>query len=206
MCGIKQKFSMAYRAASQGIVERSNLSIITALKSMVNKSHTDWPSKLPLVTMALNGSVNKSISQSPYTAVFGNEVTFLQDLAIPAPTDFPTNVTDALQSINESRQLALDIVREKQQKSSELMKQRYDNKARAVTPVLNEIVYLHSPNLQLKDQCRKLAPTFMEPFCIDEILYDKAVRLRRLSDGLLYTKPIHMDRLKFQRPTTDERK
>ena len=206
LCGIQQKFSMSYRPTSQAIAERANLSLITALKSMVNENHTDWPKKLPLVTMALNGTVHKSINQSAYNCVFGNEATFMQDLAIPPPVDYPASVTEALHHIEESRKIALDIAREYQEKNYQNMKARFDKKARAVTPVLNEIVYLHAPHLGMKGQRRKLANSYIGPFQIAEIMTEKAVRLRRMSDNLVYTKPIHIDRLKFQRETRDERK
>ncbi|CZT02527.1 uncharacterized protein RCO7_06258 [Rhynchosporium graminicola] len=70
---IQLAFTTAYNAKSDGQSERSNQTVIHALRCAINGTfvQSNWESLLPIVTLALNSSTNASTGFSPYELRYG---------------------------------------------------------------------------------------------------------------------------------------
>ena len=63
---IRLSLSTAYHPNTNGLTERTNEMVETALRHYVGPEHTDWDKYLPFVEFALNDSVKDSTGTTPY--------------------------------------------------------------------------------------------------------------------------------------------
>ena len=64
--GIKLKLSTAYHPQTNGLVERTNEVVGTALRHYVASDHRDWNEYLPFIEFALNSSYHETIQCTPF--------------------------------------------------------------------------------------------------------------------------------------------
>jgi len=70
-CGVKGRYSTAWRPQSQALAERFNKVMATFLTHYVSNDQENWPSLLPKLRMAYNSSVQSTLGCSPFFATFG---------------------------------------------------------------------------------------------------------------------------------------
>ena len=75
------------RPQTQGLVERTNRSILTTLRSFVNTSQTDWDTYLAPCTYALNCSEVYATGYSPFLLVYGRHPLVPHDIGLSQPLD-----------------------------------------------------------------------------------------------------------------------
>ena len=63
---IRLSLSTAYHPNTNGLTERTNEMVETALRHYVGPEHTDWDKYLPFVEFALNDSVKDSTGTTPF--------------------------------------------------------------------------------------------------------------------------------------------
>jgi len=100
------RMSTAFHPEIDGSSERSNKTAIEALHHYVNTRQNDWSQHLTHVEMAMNNSVNATTGISPTELLYGTHLRL-----VPHPADTTSTVpavTDFLEKINESVQLAKD--------------------------------------------------------------------------------------------------
>ena len=64
-----------YHLASDGLVERFNITLLMLLAMFAGEHRDDWDDLLPAVMMAYRSSVHELTSFSPYRLMFGEECT-----------------------------------------------------------------------------------------------------------------------------------
>ena len=160
--------STAFHLETDGSSECSNKTTIEALRHYVNTRQNDWSQHLIHVEMAMNNSVNATTGISPTELLNGTHLRL-----VPHPADTTSTVpavTDFLEKINESVQLAKDrhvIAKTRQAIQA--------NRQRRAEPnyQVGDLVYLNTGNLHLriKQQGRsaKFFPRFVGPFPILKI-------------------------------------
>ena len=101
--------STLFHPKTDGSSERSNKTMIEALRHYLNLRHTDWADHLIHVEVAMNNSVNATTGKSPTEMVFGSTLHLFpspRDLAKPTH-DVPA-VSDYIQAIQDNVALARD--------------------------------------------------------------------------------------------------
>ena len=66
MAGVQLRLSTAHHPQTNGLVERTNEVVETALRHYVSSGHDDWADYLPLVEFALNNSYHKALGGTPF--------------------------------------------------------------------------------------------------------------------------------------------
>src|SRR5204862_2691517 len=103
------RMSTSFHPETDGSSERSNKTMIEALRHYVNLRHSDWAEHLIHVEAAMNNSVNATTGKSPTEMIFGATLRLFpspRDLAKPTQ-DVPA-VTDYIQRIQDNIAMARD--------------------------------------------------------------------------------------------------
>ena len=167
---IHLRMSTSYHPETDGSSERSNKTMIEALRHYVNLRHTDWSEHLIHVESAMNNSTNATTGKTPTELVYGAPLRLFpspKDIAKPE-VDVPA-VSDYIQRIQDNVALARDRHAEAKTKQT-----TYSNRSRRQEPnyKIGDKVYLESKNLRLRIKKRgrsaKFYPRYVGPFEISK--------------------------------------
>ena len=197
VAGIKQKFSSAFRPQVQGITERANRSIIARLRTLISGTQDDWDLFLPHVEWAINTVPAYSTGHSPYLLLYGRHLNNIYNVERTVPLiDKPRSViqqfSQRLKMQRAAERQAFDRLKVVQTK----MKLRYDKGARVHNFKEGENVYVFVPRLLRKNTKLKLTPLYHGPFVIVNFTSPVTAILKRLSDAKVFTKSVHISRMK----------
>lgn len=92
LTGVKLKASTAYHPETDGASERSNKTVIQALRYHVDANQKGWVRALPRIRFSIMNSVNKSTGFSPFQLRFGRSPRILPPLVSATSEDLPTDV------------------------------------------------------------------------------------------------------------------
>lgn len=102
--GIQQHFSVPYRASSNGLVERSNATLVLVLKKMCSAEPTLWDTKLVAAAFAVNTTINASLEFSPFQLLHGYVPKLpTETFHRPATTSFETRLLNLTEHRAESQ-------------------------------------------------------------------------------------------------------
>jgi transposase InsO family protein len=194
--GIKHLLTALYSPQANAS-ERVNRSLITAIRSYLrNRNHNEWDQHLSAITCALRSGYHQSIGQSPYHALFGQEMithgssySLLKKMGNLQEGYEPVERDDYLQIYREQAR-ALMI------KAFESNAARYNLRSRKV--VLNEGQQVYRRNFAQSDASKgfnaKLAPKFIPAKVITKrgnALYNlRDIESKR--EGLYHTKDLKL--------------
>src|SRR5436190_22469219 len=72
--GIEIQASTSYHPQTDGSSERSNKTVIQAIRNYVNRRQTDWAKHLVHVEIATNNSVNTTTELAPTELLYGSPI------------------------------------------------------------------------------------------------------------------------------------
>jgi hypothetical protein len=95
LTGIKHKMSTAYHPQTDGASERSNKTVIQALRFHVERNQTGWVKALPKVRFDIMNMVNASTGVTPFMLKSGHSPRLIPPLIDPEKGVLTTNETDS---------------------------------------------------------------------------------------------------------------
>jgi len=195
---VSLRMSTSFHPETDGSSERSNKTMIEALRHYVNLRHTDWAEHLIHVEAAMNNSVNATTGKSPTEMVFGATLRLFpspRDLAKPKQ-DVPA-VSEYIQRIQDNIALARDRHAEAKTKQT-----TYANKKRRPEPdfKVGEKAYLETKDLRLrikqKGRSAKFYSRYVGPFEITKSQPETSNYTLKLPDEYQIHPKVHTRRLK----------
>ena len=185
---IHQARTTAYRPSANGQAERTNRTLISALRSFVNDQQNDWDDVLPLITSAIRSSKNRNTGFTPNKLMLGREIVSPADLVIPGLKADAAVPDDYVQKLQENLQNAHETARKVLQ--GELLREKRDYDVKAHTDILQrgDAVYFID-----KVQSNKFKPCWLGPGLVLSVLtpYLYVVRIKNRE-----TKVLNHDMLK----------
>ena len=178
----------AYTPHANGVVERSNRSILQILRMLTLESSLDWDLLVPIVESAINSGYNSSIGDTPHFALFGyDKVTLLDPKSIKIPC-YNDNSPKELYQIHQRilNKVANNL------KEAQL---EYTNKANMKAKPLNvqkgDRVFLKNVKTD------KLSPPWVGPYRISNVMKHNRIELKNIK--LTKHKPIkvHLNNVKI---------
>jgi hypothetical protein len=191
--------STSFHPETDGSSERSNKTMIEAIRHYVNLRHTDWSDHLIHIEAAMNNSVNATTGKSPTEMVFGTTLRLFpspRDLAKPTH-DVPA-VSDYIQRIQDNVAMARDRHAEAKTKQT-----TYANKKRRPDPdyKVGEKAYLETKDLRLrikqKGRSAKFYSRYVGPFKISKSEPKTSNYTLDLPDEYQIHPKVHARRLKY---------
>ena len=195
---ISLRMSTAYHPETDGSSERSNKTMIEALRHYVNFRHSDWAEYLIHVEAAMNNSVNATTGMSPTELVYGSTLRLF-----PSPRDLVTStqempaVSDYIQRIQGNIAMARDCHAEAKTRQA-----TYANRKRRPEPEykVGEKVYLETKDLRLrvkqKGRSAKFYSRYVGPFEITESRPETSNYTLKLPKEYQIHPTVHARRLK----------
>ena len=121
-----------YHPSSNGLCERVNRKILEILRCTLGGSDPNWDMQLPAAQFTINTSLHSSISEAPFTALYG----------IPARTPFDIDFQvpersqgdNPLENVLDNAQFRFDKLRRRLLESNIIMKQHHDKKSDRPSP------------------------------------------------------------------------
>ena len=166
--GSDQRFTTAYHAQSNGLVERFNRTIVGMLKKFTNAEQTNWNEYIPYVLWAYNTTPQANTKFSPFLLVFNREPVLSLDHLIEGMADLNANyIKDINQNIDYIRFLARENLRDQQR----IQKNRYDSKRSGIVFKKGDKVLLKR-NARVVGLTDKLLQTHLGPFVIVQPIDD----------------------------------
>ncbi len=185
-CDIRLHLSTAYHPQSNGLVERTNEVVETALRHFVAPDHRDWDKHVPFVEFALNANYKKTLECSSFAM---NRITLpltpfdavVRNQAINESGVLGNNSLSASERTFIGAQQQFQWARKCVHKAKERMKDVHDGKALGKRHLYQtgDKVWLSVKFLALKHPSlrNKLVPRFIGPFTVLEANGPQTVKL-----------------------------
>ena len=168
LLGIEIQASTSYHPQTDGSSERSNKTVIQALRNYVNRRQTDWTKHLIHVETAMNNSVNATTELIPTELLYGSPIrlfptlddTDINDIQLPAVRNYIDRIMESIAIAKDNHITAKTI------------QTRNANRSRRPDPIykVGDMVMLNSRNIRRRikknGRSAKLYPRFLGPFKI----------------------------------------
>src|SRR5437667_4951543 len=150
--------STSYHPQTDGSSERSNKTIIQALRNYVNRRQTDWAKHLIHVETAMNNSINATTELAPIELLYGSPIrlfptldeTDINDIRLP-------DVRNYIDRIMESISIAKD-----NHVTAKTIQTRNANRSRRPDPIykVGDMAMLDSRNISRRTKKKACAAKF----------------------------------------------
>ena len=195
------RMSSVFRLQTDGATERANRTITQMIRQCVGLDQRDWAVKLPAVEFAINSARSSTTGFSPFQLNYGrnpSSMIWKSEDEFPGVQKFAKQMKLAVMSAHDA------II------ASRIKNTVQANRKRAIANYKKgDLVYLSMKNISLpKGMARKLAPKYLGPFAIAEVLKEGATYQLDLSEELLkrgINRSFHASLLKPHVPNDDHR-
>jgi RNase H-like domain found in reverse transcriptase/Reverse transcriptase (RNA-dependent DNA polymerase)/Integrase zinc binding domain/gag-polyprotein putative aspartyl protease len=190
--GIKLKMSTAYHPQTNGLVERTNEVIATALRHFVAADQKDWPSYLPFIEFALNDMYRESIQSTAFRmnriSLPRNPFAAITQLA-HGGVDIGSELSGwmGISKLEDGQRTALESherfswARKCVHMAKDRMKERHDRDRGSNVHLyeVGQLVWLNVKNISIRHPTlrQKLLPKFLGPIKVIEVVGRSAVKL-----------------------------
>ena len=174
--GIKQVFASVEHPQTNGQVEFSNRVLLRGQKRRLEKAKGTWADEVPRIVWAYHTT----------TKVNGSNVMIPVEIQESSPR-FQNFVAE---ESNEERKVNLDLldeVREEARIKAEALKRKVEYKHKSkLKPRQFQVVDLVMRKAHPYQLENKLSPKWIGPFCVIEVLGNRAYKLETLEGGIIH--------------------
>ncbi|XP_064383224.1 uncharacterized protein LOC135348618 isoform X3 [Halichondria panicea] len=208
--GTEHRVTSAYHPQTNGLTERFNQTLQTALLKYVNDSQTDWDYHLPAILFAYRTSKQKATKYSPFELMFcrkpvlpiqlelGSEGELEQSWDISAIMTHARAVTKLKDDIHSKAKKNIDNAQEKD-------KMYYDRKhADKRVFKTGTLVWLRNSARECK-KGDKLKPRWLGPYTVVECLDKGVFKIANPKTGKTLKKAVNQQRLKHYHGSDSEK-
>ena len=215
----KVRLTSSYHPQSNGGVEKFNKTLLESLRHYVDARHGNWEEQLPYIEFAYNSTPNAVTGLSPYRLTLGQEARSPLDALFTGggedsddDENHSTEEKSKLRYGNDvartmSRQILCDLkeARDAMRSAQQEFRERHARACKPHNYKSDDLVLLSTENVKLAGMpVRKLAPRYIGPFKIRELLGQNAVRLEFTDRFKLLADCINVEYLRPYRTRDDD--
>ena len=162
LLGIEKTKTSPYWPQSDGLVERTNRTLKTMLKTVVNAAKDDWDDHLPYLVMAYRSTIQESTGCTPNLLMLGRETNLPVDLmyGVPQSEEMPSCAVEYVEWVKEASKEAFEIARTNMQKAAIRQEKSYNRRRGKPEFAINDWVWRFIPARE------KLAKEWHGPYLI----------------------------------------
>jgi hypothetical protein len=154
----------AYHPQSNGVAERMNDRIATALTAWVDKRQTNWHLGLETVQFALRTTPREETGMTPFFCAYGREASLPHDAFMTEGRDMDLHAE--VERRIELMGLASEVVGAAFDKRAERVERRNAEVARGITVAVGDLVMIRHQGVE--GRARKLDPKYIGPWVVVE--------------------------------------
>ena len=192
LMGFRHRTICAYHPSSQGLVERKNGAIMTALRQVYLDRPHDWAAVLPWATLYVNSAYCSSIGDTPYY-LFKHRDPDSPLQVCSTPSTISKSPQQSLIDEKERAKAAFEIVREKLLEAADRSARTTEKKAKACKIKVDDRVYVRYVRHKKGDN--KLTPKFSGPFRVISQKSPSVFKLKNLINNKVTE--AHVENLKL---------
>ncbi len=147
MLEIRKTRTSPFHPQSDGLVERFNRTLKSALKKRALDEPSDWDVHIPYVLAAYRSSRHSSAGMTPNYLMFGREVVIPLTLLAPLPERTVQEYTGYAQQLRERLESAYSWVILELGRHLERQKRNYDRKVKEEIFNENDLVWMYQPTV-----------------------------------------------------------
>jgi transposase InsO family protein len=197
---IKQHFTSAFHAMSDGQVERENQNILNTLR-IYTAGEANWPRLLPGALAALRASVRTHGSgYSPFYLLFHTEMQLPIQNSLAPPTE--KGNLRGLEEINRSIEITHKIATQNIKRQQERYKLNFDKTAAYPQFQVGDTVLLHNPKVP-PGKSPKFHIKYVGPYYITAKYDNFTYSIRHCETNKMYGSRVHANRLRLYRSPHD---
>jgi len=201
LLGTELRMSSAFHPQTDGATERANRTVTQIIRQCMSTNQKDWVMKLPAIEFAINSARSSTTGFSPFQLNYGRNpspMIWKGQEEFPGVRKFAERMKMAIMSAHDA------IIAARMVNTVQANRKRV-----AVDYKVRDLVYLSTKNILLpKGRARKLAPKYLGPFAINNILKGGATYQLDLSEELLkrgINRSFHASLLKPHIPNDERR-
>ncbi len=197
LMNIKRKNTAAYNPRANGIVERSNKTMMEAMSYYCNKKQSNWDELIPYAVFAYNSTKNATTGYSPYYLLHGREPVLPLDIILKP---FDIDNISAFDYVNDMKlnfSLAYAAVDRAIKKSGENYEKRSNENKKLLEFKIGDKVWLLGYK-QLRGTVDKLKAKWLGPMEITGKLSGVSYKIKAVNDPreIPREQVVHVSRLK----------
>ena len=194
--GINSIYICPYTPNSNGMIERSNRSLISILSKYAMHEPHKWAHYLPFAVLAMNSAISESSDASPFELIHGIPMKQAIDIQIPPPVKFVTKDQRAAHKYWSTQLMKIrSLARDQLYKAKTKQKKYYDKSAKDHNLKLADVVYLERPTIDATED-PKLHAKFVGPCIIQRFLSPTNVILKDVMTNKRLPRSYHINKLK----------
>jgi len=182
--GVNQVFSSEH-PQTNGQIEYANRVLLRGLKRRLEKSKGTWEEEVPQILWAYHTTPQSTTKETPFNLVY--ELNAMIPVEIQESS--PRFQNFVIEESNEGRKVNLDLLDEVWEQvriKVEALKRRVEQKQRSkLRPRQFQIADLVMQKAHPYQLENKLSPKWTGPFCVVEVLENRAYRLETLEGGAI---------------------
>ena len=166
LLGIKKINTSGYHPQTDGLVEKFNSTLQNMIAKSTDPNGMEWDKKLPLLLFAYRSVVQDSTKESPFFLVYGRDPRLPTSTLLEQPLATYTEDyrTELLSTLKISRDLALESIRQAQEKQRRF----YDRRSTNPKFLVGDHVMVFMPS-ETVGKNRKLARPYHGPYRVVHI-------------------------------------
>jgi hypothetical protein len=188
--------STPYYPQGNGLAESSNKGLIKLIKILLEDNKRAWDSKLKFTLWADRVTTKRSLNTSPFQLVYGTEVVFPTQLALPVAKFFqdlegePDHMFRRIHQMVEVQQIREQVMN-RAYSHQQKIKQAFDRKIRKKDFELGDLVLKWDAPRQDRGKHNKFDALWIGPFKISEVFSNNTYRLQDLEGKEVFNGPVN---------------
>ena len=180
----------AYHPQANGVIERSNATLINILRTLVRDNIDIWDTMLPIATFAYNSAYHKSIKESPFFLMYLRDPPFPFDDIEEEKVWY--NVDDYKQEMATKANRVYARCQQYLEEAKGVNEKAQAKKAKVKLIQVGDRVYVR--RVPSAGTPSKLQPAYIGPFRVIDKVSDVVVKVRNIRTGAVKT--LHTDRVR----------
>lgn len=191
--GIRRALTTTAHPQANGLVERTNRTLIGILKTFLQGADQNWDFYLPFAQFAINTTLSTTLKESPYYLVFGRDPHFPVNRWLPGLRQLPLELQAHRAEHLRALRLGWDLSHEARTDAAHAA--IIATKRRPVSFKIGDKVWCYLPEILRANQHNKLESKWFGPFTIIARVGPVTYRLHT-SRTKRVTQSFHVERLK----------